>query len=135
MANKQPKQWLAIAQRHIKTAEILINADLLDEAAFHSHQAAEMALKAMIVLRTQKLPPRIHEIEVLGIAAGVRPALLTHAEDLDDAYLGSRYPPEDFQDNKNYNTEEVSSMIHAARNILRWVETQLSGNCRHSKNE
>ncbi len=57
-------EWLRKAINDLRAARILLDADLPDEAAFHAQQAAEKALKALVVALGRR-PPKTHSIERL----------------------------------------------------------------------
>ena len=56
-------EWLERALRDLKAAKILMKEELFNESAFHSQQAVEKALKALLVVRHIK-PPKTHDIWV-----------------------------------------------------------------------
>jgi len=57
-------EWLQKARRDIRVAELALGEDLYDEVAFHAQQAAEKALKAVLVALGAR-PPRTHSLERL----------------------------------------------------------------------
>ncbi len=58
--------WLAKASNDLESARCLLDrqAPILDTACFHCQQAAEKALKALLILHERE-PPRTHSIGVL----------------------------------------------------------------------
>jgi len=57
-------RWMEKAKNDLEIAEIILGEEFHSESAFHSQQAAEKALKAVLVaLDTQ--PPRSHNIHLL----------------------------------------------------------------------
>ena len=59
-----PCEWLEKALSDLRASRILFKEGLLEESAFHSQQAVEKALKAILVSLRVK-PPRTHSIEHL----------------------------------------------------------------------
>ena len=57
-------EWLKKAVRDLKASELLLQEGLYEESTFHSQQAVEKALKALL-LAVGILPPRTHSIERL----------------------------------------------------------------------
>ena len=53
------REWLEKASRDIRMAELAINEELYDEAAFHRQQVAEKAL--LVACRIK--PPKTHSLE------------------------------------------------------------------------
>lgn len=90
------REWLRFARADLQSARILIEAQEGDPAAvcFHSQQASEKALKALLVF-DGILVPRTHDLSVLlGMAtsyAGARP-VLSALDRLTRLGAGSRYP-------------------------------------------
>ncbi len=84
-------KWLRFAEEDLKMAELAIDAQLWNQACFHSQQAAEKYLKATW---TDAEVPRIHKIsELLSLSTIEIPESL--AEDLillDRFYIPTRYP-------------------------------------------
>ncbi|MEB3779436.1 MAG: HEPN domain-containing protein [Desulfurococcales archaeon] len=61
--------------RDIRLAEIALGEDFHEESAYHSQQAAEKALKALITAKNIR-PPRTHDIDILIMIlrrAGIEP--------------------------------------------------------------
>ena len=57
-------KWLRKAEKELRAASILLQENLSGESAFHSQQAAEKALKAILAAVDQR-PPRTHRLEPL----------------------------------------------------------------------
>ena len=63
-------EWLRRAEKDLRAAEVLLGEELYEEAAFHAQQAAEKALKALLVAHRVR-PPKTHSIEyLLSLLAG-----------------------------------------------------------------
>ena len=56
--------WIANAEKDLKWAERMLEEGDYDYSAFHSQQAAEKALKAILAAVDQR-PPRTHRLEPL----------------------------------------------------------------------
>ena len=54
------EQWFREAVREL--ARHLLRIGYLNYAAFHSHQVAEKALNALIIVRLRVLPPKAHNL-------------------------------------------------------------------------
>lgn len=57
-------EWMERARRDLRAARLLLREGLYNEAAFHAQQAAEKALKALLVANGVR-PPKTHSIERL----------------------------------------------------------------------
>jgi len=79
------------ALEDFKTAEILLREKRYYASAFFSHQAAEKALKATYIHLKKELPPRTHNIVMLGKLLELED-LIEDLMELNPEYTISRYP-------------------------------------------
>jgi HEPN domain-containing protein len=92
-------EWHNYAESDLDSAEYLVGQRQphREIIAFHCQQAAEKALKGLLVLHGTR-PPKIHDLEKLhGLCKAVIPAidpLLVHCKGLNDYSVGPRYPEE-----------------------------------------
>ena len=90
-------QWLESAEMDLGSIEQIIQReDLTPVAAFHSQQCVEKCLKAVLEEYAQKVPREHSTLKLYGLVQELIPfevdkEILT---DLDDLYIGSRYPGE-----------------------------------------
>lgn len=61
---KEAKGWIERAKKDLSRAELLFANKDWEDCAFHSHQAAEKALKALYILKFKRLW-KIHDLEKL----------------------------------------------------------------------
>lgn len=93
--NGPSELWFRYAQDDLQAAEILMREEMYNQVCFHSQQAAEKALKSVIVRLTGTSPPRVHALTDLlrlipsRFFEAVRLALTGF---LDVFYLPIRYP-------------------------------------------
>ena len=114
-------RWLEQAQGDLEHAE-LSHANGHDEwACFAAQQAAEKALKAVLIERRGRLV-RGHDLFQLGQQAEVPKGLLERCLKLTPAYVGTRYA-----DAPEYPAEErAEEDISTAREVIAWANSQLS---------
>lgn len=123
------KEWLDFAQDDLKVAYVLMNPDHISirAALYHAQQCSEKALKGYLVCKTNKQPPRTHDL----------PGLVEHCAILDsdfnsikqDAYdvnpfsVATRYPA----DTQHIPfIEDALATIKQAENILHFVLHKLN---------
>ena len=100
---------------------------LLDEpdySAFHSQQAAEKALKALLVALGER-PPRTHNIGLLLDRLkdhGFDTSPVHKARILTDYAVEARYP--DFEE--IVTADEAKGALELGKAVVRWVREQLS---------
>ncbi len=115
--------WIANAEKDLKWAKKMLEEGDYDYSSFHSQQAAEKALKALLIaLRYQ--PPKTHSIEHLlnliekeGISVGE----VEEAASLTDYAVEARYP--DFEEEPTL--EEAQHALETARRVVEWVKEKL----------
>jgi HEPN domain-containing protein len=85
--------WQAQSRRDLAAAQALLPAGLHGHAAFHLQQAAEKALKALVIAKQNRLP-RTHDLVILAQQAQVtlHPAEMDQLEELNVLYTSTRYP-------------------------------------------
>jgi len=92
-------EWLHKAQMDLQAAEVLLSDDppLLFPSCFHSQQAAEKYLKAVLVHHGVDFP-KTHDIqEILDLLAPINPRLVQSVQDtivLTQYAVETRYPTE-----------------------------------------
>jgi len=89
--------WLREAVHECKVAKMLFENGLYNFAAFHSHQAAEKALKSLFYLFLRKEPPKRHNLlelyrELRGAGVEFSPELVEGLAVLTKYYATSRCP-------------------------------------------
>ncbi len=99
-------------------AELALEEDLFDESAFHSQQAAEKSLKAIVAL-LGKRPPKTHDIDVilqslrdLGVECPYEDVSSLTAYAVESRYPG---PP--------IVEEEAKEALNIAKRIYNWSKT------------
>ncbi len=114
--------WLQEAKDDLSAADNLGQAKLYAQACFHCQQAAEKALKSLL-LKSKGTVPKSHSLRLLATEAGVLEQLLKELALLEGDYSLSRYPdvygkpPRDI-----YGRETFLARIGAAKKVLGAVE-------------
>jgi HEPN domain-containing protein len=124
--------WWRTACEDRDMAQLAAASAHLAPAAFHCQQAAEKALKALLLVH--HVEAREHSlVELLDyVRAQARieppPEILTAARKLDPHYIQARYPgPRGPAPEALYDEVIAKEMIACAAEFLRWVEPLLAG--------
>ena len=119
--------WLRQAREDLITAQVNFKGDRFYAASIFSQQAAEKALKALILEWTGATPPRTHDLIALGHRVETPLEIMGALEQLNPTYAVSRYPdvltdtiPADF-----IGKEAAQNHITSAELILRWASQKL----------
>jgi len=117
MARRIGKEWFRKALENLKAAKVLLERGLYASSYFHSQQAAEMALKALIVLKSGVQPFTHSLIELLKQASRFVEMNLDRSDLawLQDHYLQARYPNTRLSE---YTLEEAERALNIARGVL-----------------
>ena len=119
-----PQEWLTFARSDLKLAKAgRVDGVLLSSLCFHSQQAAEKAIKAVLVLHRVDFPPT-HNIKVLvdllPDAAQV-PETLRQAGILTMYAVSTRYPGDLYHISK----EDYAEALSLAGTVVRWASAQV----------
>jgi HEPN domain-containing protein len=117
-------RWMEKALDDLEIAEeILPNHP--GGSTFHSQQAAEKALKALLIAIGMR-PPKTHRIELLLELLereGIKTDEIRHSkpENLSDYAVEARYP--DFEEEPT--EEEAHEALKIAREVVEWAQNEL----------
>jgi HEPN domain-containing protein len=116
-----PADWLRYARSDLELARINRPDEVLfEELCFHAQQAAEKALKAVLIAEGIS-PPKTHNIRMLLDILSqviVAPQEVEDAAGLTDYAVTSRYPG-DFEP---VGEEEYNEALGLAKTVVTWAE-------------
>jgi len=116
-------EWMEKARRDLRLAELALREEIHDGAAFHSQQAAEKALKALIlalggkIRKTHDIGELLDTLESLGLET--REFYSIDADILTDYAVEARYP------GPPVAGEEAMEAYHIAARVLQLVDREL----------
>lgn len=114
-------RWLDKAASDLDHAAYLLEDDRAEPAAFHAQQAAEKALKALLIERDGAYP-RVHDLVHLAEEAKAPDGLTADCADLTQAYVASRYP--DTAD--PISPEQAERFVAIAKEVIGWTRRTIS---------
>jgi len=119
-----PQEWLTFARSDLKLAKAgRVGGVLLSSLCFHAQQAAEKAIKAVLILKRIEFPPT-HNIKVLiGLLpdSAVVPEKLQQASLLTMYAVNTRYPGDLYHVSK----EDYAEALSLAGAVVRWASAQI----------
>lgn len=119
--------WLQQAEEDLETARLNMGLSRFYVVAQFAQQAAEKALKAVLIERHGRLPRRTHDLRELAEKAGAPDEWLAGLGKLSRVYLISRYP--DLTPGtipaRQIDEETGLSYMQLAEQVLEWVQEQL----------
>jgi HEPN domain-containing protein len=120
--------WFEQAKRDLKMADELLRSGLFEGVAYHSHQAGEKALKALVVHKrgyhlTHSCKFLLDQLKAQGMNVE---ELYGYARELDMHYLTSRYPnAASAPPYELYDEEKAKELLDDARKLVNFVEEAL----------
>lgn len=119
--------WWDQAKRDMSIARHNHERRDYEAAVFFCEQAAQKAIKALLIHRTSKAPPRIHNLIELGrMVGGMDAAMLDFLAELTPHYMMTRYP-----DAAGVPTYEVYEghislkFLRGTGKVLKWCRNRL----------
>lgn len=122
------EDWLAQAERDLGRADIDIRYEYWEWACFTAQQAAEKAVKGLLMNRGytawgHAITPMLRHLTEIEVPT----AIVERAQLLDAYYIPTRYPngfaegkPADY-----YNAQKAREAVDAAREIVRFCQDHL----------
>lgn len=117
---KEALQWLKNAENDLEIAEILLKNEKHKAAAFHSQQASEKALKALLIQRKSQFP-RIHDLVKLSRMLKAPHDIIEFCARIDPAYTSARYPDVA----SDFDIEEVREILDYSKKVVEWTKKAL----------
>jgi HEPN domain-containing protein len=119
-----PREWLNRARSDLLMAKSRKEGIYLEDLCFHAQQAAEKAVKAVLIKHSVKFP-YVHDVaELLTLIenAGLKiPKLVKQAGKLTRFAVFTRYPGIA----EAISEEEYAEALTIAAEVIRWVESRL----------
>ncbi|MHA1191615.1 MAG: HEPN domain-containing protein [Promethearchaeota archaeon] len=128
--NKKSDNWLEEAEWDLENAKILLKNKRYSTVVFHSQQAAEKALKAVLYFNNINgwghsiftLLEKYKELKKIDLHN-----LSSYALNLDKHYITTRYPDAlpDLAPHKAYNNQEAEIAIDQADKLIQFVKKEI----------
>ncbi len=119
------RKWIEKAEENLRAAEVLMERGMYAAACFHAQQAAEMALKGLLI-NLAGIQPLTHSL--VEIAERVREhstIILPHVSELrwlQEHYLQTRYPNARLSE---YVAEEAERAVRIAAEVVKAVSEEI----------
>jgi len=128
---EEAEHWFREALNELELAKRLLELDYLNYTCFHSHQAVEKALEALIIQRLRVIPPKTHNLIELAekLRDGGLPTneVMDDLKDLNPHYLVSRYPDAaNGVPSEVYSRRAAESCVRMATRVIEWIRRLLT---------
>lgn len=130
--------WLEFAEYDLKTAKWNLEGNLFTSTCYCAQQAAEKALKALILTKGHIIPKvhsldrlisELHKLQVE--TADIKKPTLR----LDAFYISTRYPGEYGGPSGLYNKKDAKNALKSAEEIIVFVKGEIKVNLKTEPNE
>lgn len=125
----QTKTWLEMAENDLAFAQDIIKRKQRPFYAAHfCHQSVEKILKAIIQERTNEMPPKTHNFNLLSKHANLKlPAdMESILLSLAPHYLGTRYPEDISKLYQQYTFDYVKQILERTEALFAWLKNTLT---------
>jgi HEPN domain-containing protein len=122
------RDWLAQAERDLRHAERSRDAEEHEWACFAAHQAAEKAVKALHLARSQDAWGHVISRLLEELPMPVPEVLVEGAKVLDAFYIPSRYPNSHSEGSpfEHYGSLQSEEAVRHAGQIIGFVRSQMA---------
>lgn len=114
------EEWWEKGKKDLETARYNLKGNELDAAAFYAQQAAEKALKALQIKKSDEFE-KTHDLVAIAKNVDAPEEIIRLCETVTPFYTVTRYPNAEVF----YHEEKISSVIKASRRVCEWVEQNL----------
>lgn len=114
--NDAAEDWLQDAAAELDTAEYPFRGDREMASAFHLYQAAEKALKALVIAETGDYP-RTHDLLMLYEQSDAPAEHYDALKYLNPAYTATRYP----DTGSSFEARELEDRIGDVEALIAWI--------------
>ena len=123
-APDHPREWLNRARSSLALAMSRASEVYLEDLCFQAQQAAEKAIKAVLIDRRIEFP-HVHDlsrlISILEFSGEAIPEEVRQAGDLTDYATTTRYPGVA----EPVTEEEYATAVDTARSVVQWADERL----------
>ncbi len=123
---QEAKLWWTQSKRDMKIAEHNHERRDYEASVFFCEQAVQKAIKALLIHRTQKAPPKIRNLVELGKMVGCDKKMLDFLSGLAPHYMMTRYPDAAGVPTTEIYDGRMSRMfLRGAKRVIAWCRNRL----------
>ena len=121
------RNWIKSSDYDVRTATALLKSRRYVYVIFMFHLTVEKALKALVVQKRKRTPPRIHDLFRLANLAGIvvperHQSIISH---LNEASVPTRYPEDFSKLVRHYNKAAAERYLAETKGFLKWLKAQI----------
>ena len=127
--NDKVQYWLDLCVDDLATAKVLLESKRLLHMGFFCHMIVEKALKALIVDRTDEIPPKIHDLQKLAVRGKIFDSLseeqFAFIDKLTPLQIEARYPEHKETIASTLTVDTCQNILTETEAFLCWIKRQL----------
>ncbi|MBI2558985.1 HEPN domain-containing protein [Candidatus Woesearchaeota archaeon] len=116
--------WRRMAKDDLNSAESNLKNRKYYVCAYLSHQAAEKALKALLLKKTKSII-KTHDLVILGKQINLPTELLKKCEQLSRVYIETKYGLGVYAPSQKFKKQNSSEYLKIAKEIVIWAEKNI----------
>jgi len=117
-------KWWEHALKDIDTAKILYKIKKYDYSSFLCQQAAEKALKTLLLKKNYELI-KTHDLVLLARKLNAPEYIIQLCKYLTPVYVETRYPDSGEKKFKQFTSKETKQDLESMEKIVKWVKENL----------
>ena len=129
MQNEVVKNWIALAEYDLKTAQAMLESKRYLYVLFMSQQCIEKILKAIYVSSFGKSPPYTHNIVKLIAELELTDELTESQQDIlteiNSYYIETRYTEDILKLSKSITHKKAEKLLKDVKDIYRWLKRKI----------
>ncbi len=125
--DEEVRNWVAISEYDLRTAEVLLAGGRWLAVLFYCQQALEKILKALIADHSGEMPRRIHGLVELAMDADVEISQQQKIilSDLTIYYVATRYPTQFSGFVEDIDKEVATKIVEQTKEMWKWLRAKL----------
>ena len=120
------ERWESLAQDDATMAELALQRGLYLQAAFHSQQSIEKALKGLIIFLNETEPPYTHDLarlyNELQKSSFYKADFIAVFSGLNPYYIQARYPTYKEKMADSLNKKKIEYYLNLTKEVLKWLD-------------
>lgn len=124
---KYIQNWFKGSDYDIVTAQAMLKSRRCIYVIFMCHLSVEKFLKGIIAQKSNKIPPKTHNLYLLLKLSGIKPPgvhnkIISH---LNEASIPMRYPEDILRITREYNIKVAANYLKETKSLLKWLRANI----------
>ena len=118
------KHWIEMALDDLGAARANFDIGQYYVCAQLSHQAAEKALKALVIKELRELP-HVHDLTFLAKAVNADKGIVAKLTTLSSIYIETKYGSREYKPSEKFDDDNTSEFLSSAGEIVEWCQKKI----------